>query len=65
MNKLGYSGALLSLSLLGACSPSDNTPPKPKLFEQERNVLDKSKAVDAVQQQQTEAQKQAVEKQTQ
>lgn len=65
MKLLYYTGALLTLSLLSACSPHDNTPPKPKLFEQERSVLDKSKAVDTLQQQQTDAQKQAIDKQAQ
>lgn len=65
MKRLCYTGVLLTLSLLSACSPNDNAPPKPKLFEQERNVLDKSKAVDALQQQQTDEQKQAIDKQAQ
>lgn len=65
MRLLGYTSALLTLSLLSACSPNDNTPPKPKLFEQEHSVLDKSKSVDAIQQQQTDSQKQAIDKQAQ
>ncbi len=65
MKQLCYTSALLALSLLCACSPNDNSAPKQKLFEQERNVLDKSKAVDAAQQQQTQEQKDAIDKQAQ
>jgi outer membrane biogenesis lipoprotein LolB len=54
--------AVLALCLLGACTPNDDTPPKPKLFEQERNALEKSKAVDAAQQQQSQEQKEAIDK---
>ena len=57
--------ALLTLSLLAACSPNDEQQPKAKLFEQERNVLEKSKAVDAAQQQQSQQQKDDIDKQTQ
>lgn len=49
--------------LLGACSPSETTPPK--LLEEQRNLLDKAKAVDTAQQQQNEAQQKSIEEQTQ
>lgn len=65
MNRICLTGMLLTLSLISACSPNDSAPPKQKLFEQERNVLDKSKSVDALQQQQTDEQKQAIDKQAQ
>jgi uncharacterized membrane protein YgcG len=55
---------LFSLLLLGACSPSETTPP-PKLFKEQRDVLDKAKAVDAAQQQQAEEQRKLIEQQTQ
>lgn len=51
-----------SLALL-ACSP-DNTP-KTKLFEEERNALDKAKAVENTVQQQTQQIQQNVDKQSQ
>lgn len=65
MKRLCYTAALLALGLLSACSPSENAAPKQKLFEQERNVLDKSKTIDAAQQQQTQEQKDAIDKQAQ
>lgn len=49
--------------LLQACSP-DNTP-KTKLFEEQRNALDKAKAVDSTMQQQTQQSRENEEKQTQ
>lgn len=51
------------LLLLGACSPDNNTPAKP--FEKQRDALDKAHAVDAAQQQQAEAQRKAIDQQTQ
>ena len=56
---------LISLAalILMACGP-DNSP-KPKLFEDQRNTLDKAKAVDSTLQQQTQQQQQSVDKQTQ
>jgi uncharacterized membrane protein YgcG len=56
--------ALFTLLLLNACSPSETTPP-PKLFKEQRDVLDKAKAVDAAQQQQAEEQRKLIEQQTQ
>jgi hypothetical protein len=56
--------ALLTLLLLNACSPSETTPP-PKLFKEQRDVLDKAKAVDTALQQQSEEQRKLIEQQTQ
>jgi len=54
--------AITSL-LLVACGPDSK--PQTKLFETERNALDKAKAVDSALQQQTQQLQQDVEKQTQ
>ncbi len=51
------------LLLLIACSPHDTPPPAPKLFNDQREMLDKAKAVDGIVQQQDAAQRKAVEKQ--
>lgn len=56
---------LLALLSLGACGPNNDATPPPKLFKEQRDVLDKSKAVDASQQQQNEEQRKALEQQTQ
>ena len=57
---------LCLLVLVGACSPDKNEDaPRPKLFEEQRNALDQAKAVNAEQQKQEEAQKKAVDQQTQ
>jgi hypothetical protein len=53
---------LCALLLLTAC---DNQPPGPKLFEEQREELDKAKATEAAQQQQAEEQRKAMEQQTQ
>ena len=53
---------LIVMQLL-ACGP-DKTPP-PKLFEDQRTVLDKAKAVDDSVQQQNQNMQQNLEKQTQ
>ena len=55
---------LLCALLLTACSPSDNDPPPPKLFESQRDALDKAKTLDAEQQKQAEEQRKAMEQQT-
>ena len=61
-----YLTAALSLLLtLSACSPSTDQTPAPKLFKEQRDVLDKAKAVDAAQQKQNEEQQKALENQTQ
>lgn len=54
---------LCALVLLAACSPNDNTTPAPKLFKEQRDALDKAKAVDGAVQQQSEEQRKAAEKQ--
>jgi hypothetical protein len=56
---------LCALLLLGACSPNNNETPAPKLFKDQREALDKAKAVDPAQQKQDEEQKKAIEQQTQ
>lgn len=56
--------ALFAFLLLGACSPSVNTPP-PKILEEQRAVLDQAKTIEATQQQQAEEQRKAIEQQTQ
>lgn len=57
--------ALCALLLLGACSPNNDQTPPPKVFKEQRDVLDKAKTVDPAQQQQDEAQRKAIEQQTQ
>jgi hypothetical protein len=52
---------LCALLLLSACGPSNNEPPAPKLFKEQRDVLDKAKAVEPAQQQQDDAQRKASE----
>lgn len=56
---------LCAILLLSACSPNDNEPPAPKLFEDQRNALDKAKAVDPALQQQEEERRKALEEQAQ
>ncbi len=56
---------LCATLLLSACSPNDNEPPAPKLFEGQRDALDKAKAVDAEQQKQDEERRKALEQQAQ
>jgi protein involved in sex pheromone biosynthesis len=53
--------ALCALMMLGACSPGNNETPAPKIFKQQRDALDKAKAVEPAQQQQDEAQRKASE----
>lgn len=58
--------AFCALLLLSACSPgNDAKAPPPKLFEEQRDALDKAKTVNSAQQQQDEEQRKAIEKQTQ
>lgn len=54
---------LCTLLLLGACGQSENQP-APKLFQDQRDVLDKAKAVDPAMQKQDEEQRKALEQQT-
>ncbi len=56
---------LCTILLLSACSPSDDKTPPPKLFADQREALDKAKAVAAEQQKALEQQQKEVEKQTQ
>lgn len=56
---------ILSAALmLGACSRSDTPPPTPKLFEEQRDALDKAKEVGAMQLDAAEQQRKAMEQQT-
>lgn len=55
---------LFSLLLLAACGQKEDTPP-PKLFEDQRNALDKARDVNAMQQEEAEKQRKELEKQTQ
>ncbi len=58
--------ALCTMLLLSACSPSnDEKSPPPQLFKEQRDALDKAKAVDAAQQEQAEKQRKEMEQQTQ
>lgn len=57
--------ALCAFLLLGACSPNKEEKTPPKLFEEQRDALDKAKTVNPAQQQQDEEQRKAIEKQTQ
>lgn len=54
---------LCACLLLGACGQSDN-PPAPKLFKDQRDVLDKAKIVDPAMQKQDDEQRKAIEQQT-
>jgi hypothetical protein len=49
--------------LLCACSPGDNQP-APKLFKDQRDVLDKAKTVEGTQQSQDAEQRKAIEQQS-
>ncbi len=62
MNRLAYP-LLCLLPLLGACGQS-NEQPAPKLFQEQRDALDKAKAVDPALQKQDEEQRKALEQQT-
>jgi major membrane immunogen (membrane-anchored lipoprotein) len=55
---------LCATLLLGACGQSDNQPP-PKLFKDQRDVLDKAKTVEGTLQKQNEEQRKMIEQQTQ
>ncbi len=56
--------ALCATLLLAACGQSENQP-APKVFKEQREVLDKAKAIGAEQQKQEEAQRKAMDEQTQ
>ncbi|MBU0688728.1 MAG: hypothetical protein KJ850_10380 [Gammaproteobacteria bacterium] len=55
---------LFATLLLCACSRSDTPPPAPKLFEAQRDALDKAKEVGALQLDAAEQQRKAMEQQT-
>lgn len=55
---------ILSVFLLNACGQKEDTPP-PKLFEDQRQVLDKAKQVSAQQQEEAEKLRKAIEQQAQ
>ncbi len=64
---MNYRTALLPLALLAllsACGQS-NDQPAPKLFKDQRDALDKAKAVDPMVQQQNEEQRKTIDQQTQ
>jgi len=56
---------ICAIFLFSACGPNENPPPAPKLFEEQRDALDKAKAVDAEQQKLAEERRKAIEQQTQ
>jgi hypothetical protein len=56
---------LCAILLLSACGPGGNDALPPKLFQDQRNALDKARTVDATQQKQNEEQRKEVEKQAQ
>lgn len=56
---------ICAMLLLSACSPKENPPPAPKLFEEQRDALDRAKAVEAEQQKLAEERRKAIEQQTQ
>jgi PBP1b-binding outer membrane lipoprotein LpoB len=51
--------------LLAGCDNGKPEPPPPKLFESQRNTMDKAKAVEGTLQQQADQQLQEVDKQSQ
>ena len=53
-----------SLTLLVACGKNDDRP-APKLFKEQRDVLDKAKTIDPALQQQDAEQRKAIEQQSQ
>jgi hypothetical protein len=55
----------LSALLLPGCDDGKPQPPPPKLFESQRNAMDKAKGVEDTLQQQADQQLQAIDQQTQ
>jgi hypothetical protein len=55
----------LQAFLLAGCDNGKPAPPPPKLFESQRNTMDKAKAVEGTLQQQADQQLQEVDKQSQ
>ena len=62
MKSLNYLLIIVTSFILLACSP-DKTP-KPKLFEEQRNALDKAKEVESAVQKQSQETRQNIEKET-
>jgi outer membrane lipoprotein-sorting protein len=60
-----YATILCMLLVLSACGQNSEETPPPKLFQEQREVLDKSKTVNDTVQKQDEEQRRAIEKQTQ
>ncbi len=56
---------LAAALLLNACSRDETPPPTPKLFEAQRDALDKAKEIGAIQLDAAEQQRKAMEQQTQ
>lgn len=65
MPLLSYFTFPLCALLLCGCSPNNDPTPAPKLFKEQRDVLDKAKGIDESQQRLFEEQQKALEKQTQ
>ena len=63
MKSLTFLIILLSSAVLAGCSPDNSA--KTKLFEDQRAVLEKAKAVESIVQQQAQEVQQNIEKQTQ
>ncbi len=56
---------LTATLLLCACNRNDTPPPAPKLFEEQRDALDKAKEVGAMQLEAAEQQRKTMEQQAQ
>lgn len=56
--------AILFIFLLNACGQKEDAPP-PKLFEDQRNALDKAKDVNAMQLEEAEKKRKEIEQQSQ
>jgi uncharacterized membrane protein YgcG len=54
----------LLVALLSACTPNEAAPP-PKLFKEQRNVLEQAKTIEAIQQEHAAEQREAIEQQAQ
>ncbi|MEQ1913617.1 MAG: hypothetical protein ABL855_00855 [Sideroxydans sp.] len=60
-----YFAATCSLLLFTACDSKTEPTPAPKIFQEERQILDQAKAAAAEQEKQAEEQRKAIEKLTQ
>ena len=63
MKPLNYLVVIFTALMLLACGPDKS--PKPKLFEEQRNALDKAKEVEGIVQKQNQETQQSLEKNTQ